>query len=125
MARPNSVILFDDRLVIVDLKYGMGVKVDAEDNEQLQLYALGLNKSLAAERDEAVLRARNVDEWLSRAMAEGVKLREALQGALVRDAKTGRMRKWIEPTQAETFSADVEAHAVTAVFTNEEQTNAL
>ena len=37
----NSVILFDDRLVIVDLKYGMGVKVDAEDNEQLQLYALG------------------------------------------------------------------------------------
>lgn len=37
----DSVILHDDRITIVDLKYGMGVKVDAEDNEQLMLYALG------------------------------------------------------------------------------------
>ena len=31
----------DGELVIVDLKYGMGVKVDAECNPQLSLYALG------------------------------------------------------------------------------------
>ncbi len=37
----DSVILFDDRCVVVDLKYGMGVRVDAESNEQLMLYALG------------------------------------------------------------------------------------
>lgn len=37
----DSVILFDDRCVVIDLKYGMGVKVDAEENEQLMLYALG------------------------------------------------------------------------------------
>ena len=37
----DAVVLQPDRIVIVDLKYGMGVKVDAEDNEQLNLYALG------------------------------------------------------------------------------------
>ncbi len=36
----DAVIFHDDVLFIVDLKYGMGVKVDAIDNEQLQLYAL-------------------------------------------------------------------------------------
>ena len=37
----DAVILKGDELYVVDLKYGMGVKVDAENNEQLQLYALG------------------------------------------------------------------------------------
>jgi hypothetical protein len=37
----DAVILGDDTLYVVDLKYGMGVKVDAADNEQLQIYALG------------------------------------------------------------------------------------
>jgi hypothetical protein len=40
----DAVILGDDTLFVVDLKYGMGVKVDAQDNEQLQLYALGALK---------------------------------------------------------------------------------
>ena len=44
---PNSfgtadcIILAGDTIKIIDLKYGMGVKVDAEENEQLMLYALG------------------------------------------------------------------------------------
>ncbi len=29
------------KLIVVDLKYGMGVRVEAQDNEQLMLYALG------------------------------------------------------------------------------------
>ena len=37
----DAVVLHEDRVTIVDLKYGMGVKVDAVDNEQLKLYALG------------------------------------------------------------------------------------
>lgn len=37
----DAIIVHAARLTVVDLKYGMGVKVDAEDNEQLQLYALG------------------------------------------------------------------------------------
>lgn len=36
----DCIILHDDEIVLVDLKYGMGVKVEAEENEQLMLYAL-------------------------------------------------------------------------------------
>lgn len=37
----DCVIISDDRLHIVDFKYGMGVLVEAEDNPQMKLYALG------------------------------------------------------------------------------------
>jgi hypothetical protein len=36
----DAVILAGNEMVIVDLKYGRGVKVDAENNEQLCIYAL-------------------------------------------------------------------------------------
>jgi len=37
----DAVILRDDELIVVDLKYGRGVAVNALENEQLMLYALG------------------------------------------------------------------------------------
>lgn len=37
----DSCIIADNVLEIVDLKYGKGVKVDADDNPQLKLYAIG------------------------------------------------------------------------------------
>ena len=37
----DCVIVADDTLYIVDLKYGMGVLVDAVENPQMKLYALG------------------------------------------------------------------------------------
>lgn len=37
----DAVIVRGNELVVVDLKYGMGVKVDAANNPQLQMYALG------------------------------------------------------------------------------------
>ena len=37
----DAVIIHPDRLTVIDLKYGMGVKVEALENEQLMLYALG------------------------------------------------------------------------------------
>ena len=37
----DCVIIADDRLHIVDFKYGLGVLVDAVDNPQMKLYALG------------------------------------------------------------------------------------
>jgi hypothetical protein len=37
----DAVILAGDTIKIIDLKYGMGVRVDATENEQLMLYALG------------------------------------------------------------------------------------
>jgi len=38
----DAVILKDDEVIVVDLKYGTGVRVEAENNEQAQLYALGV-----------------------------------------------------------------------------------
>ena len=37
----DAVILAGDTIKVIDLKFGMGVRVDATENEQLQLYALG------------------------------------------------------------------------------------
>ena len=37
----DCVIVSDDRLHIIDFKYGMGVLVDATDNPQMKCYALG------------------------------------------------------------------------------------
>ena len=37
----DVVIVKGGELIVMDLKFGMGVKVDATDNPQLQLYALG------------------------------------------------------------------------------------
>lgn len=37
----DHVCCTDDKLTITDLKYGIGVKVDAPNNTQLQIYALG------------------------------------------------------------------------------------
>jgi len=40
----DTVIMAGDELAIVDLKYGRGVKVDADHNEQLGIYALAAMK---------------------------------------------------------------------------------
>ena len=37
----DAIIIKGDEIIIVDLKYGMGVRVDAGDNPQLMIYALG------------------------------------------------------------------------------------
>lgn len=37
----DAVILKSDQIIVVDFKYGMGERVDANENEQLMLYALG------------------------------------------------------------------------------------
>ena len=42
----DAVIVRPGELQVHDLKYGMGVKVDAEENKQLMLYALGVREVL-------------------------------------------------------------------------------
>lgn len=37
----DAVVLSDDELCVIDFKYGKGVRVDAENNPQMMLYALG------------------------------------------------------------------------------------
>ncbi len=45
----DTVIVKGDELIIVDLKFGRGVRVDAENNPQLRLYALGAMAAFAHE----------------------------------------------------------------------------
>jgi hypothetical protein len=66
----DAIILRDDELIVIDLKYGMGVRVDATDNEQLQLYALGALNDFGYLADFTMVtmvihqpRLNHVSEW--------------------------------------------------------------
>ena len=43
----DCIMVTDDRLLIADFKYGKGVRVEAENNTQMQLYALGAWKKFS------------------------------------------------------------------------------
>lgn len=67
----DAIILAGDTLIICDLKTGRGVKVDAEENEQLQLYALGALETFGVLGDfqqvkVAIVQPRldHVSEWI-------------------------------------------------------------
>lgn len=66
----DVVILGENELQVHDLKFGMGVKVDAEENEQLMLYALGAmyEFSMLAEFENIRMvihqpRLNHISEW--------------------------------------------------------------
>lgn len=66
----DAVIISKGKLQIIDLKYGMGVLVNAENNSQMMLYALGALKKFGKEYDikEVKLtifqpRRENVSVW--------------------------------------------------------------
>jgi hypothetical protein len=67
----DAVIITDDEIIIVDLKFGMGNRVDAEDNSQLKMYALAAVDKYAIIHDfkDARLvihqpRLSHVSEWV-------------------------------------------------------------
>lgn len=43
----DAVIICDDSIEVIDLKYGAGIAVNAKDNPQLRLYALGVYSELS------------------------------------------------------------------------------
>lgn len=66
----DAVILHRNEMVVVDLKYGMGVKVDAENNPQLMMYALGAYEEFGIAWDGDMVtmvihqpRLNHVSEW--------------------------------------------------------------
>jgi hypothetical protein len=66
----DAIIIKGDELIVIDLKYGMGVQVDASENEQLQLYALGALNDYDMLADFSVVtmvihqpRKNHVSEW--------------------------------------------------------------
>jgi hypothetical protein len=66
----DAVVLLPDELVVVDLKYGRGVKVDAEENEQLAIYGAAALEEFSIAGDFAHVRVvihqprlDHVSEW--------------------------------------------------------------
>ena len=68
--RSDAIIMDGNSIIVVDLKYGMGVSVEAEQNEQAQMYALGALEeySIAADFTHAEMhihmpRKGHVSSW--------------------------------------------------------------
>jgi hypothetical protein len=67
----DTVILAGDELIIIDLKFGMGLRVDAENNPQLQIYALAALEEFGLAEDFKTVRMvihqprlNHVSEWV-------------------------------------------------------------
>lgn len=89
----DAVVIVGNELQIHDLKYGRGVRVDAEQNEQLQLYALGALEqfNLLYDFDSVRLfihqpRLNHVSEWalsVEELLAFGQRAQEAAASVIV------------------------------------------
>lgn len=111
----DAVIIRPGEITVIDLKYGMGVKVDAADNPQLQMYALGAYESFDVLGDfETVTmvihqpRLNHVSEWsipAAQLREFGEEVRRAAQqveDAVAGFAVTGEARFLDEPLNAQT-----------------------
>lgn len=88
----DAIIVSDDELQIHDLKYGRGVKVDAYENEQLMLYALGALEEfdLLYDFKKVILfihqpRLNHISEWevsLEHLRGFGIHVRDAAEKAI-------------------------------------------
>ncbi|WP_302615643.1 DUF2800 domain-containing protein [uncultured Enterobacter sp.] len=89
----DGVIIAGTELQIHDLKYGKGVRVDAEQNEQLQLYALGALEQFSMLYDFETVRLfihqprlNHVSEWaltVDELQAFGERAQEAAASVIV------------------------------------------
>lgn len=89
----DAVIIAGNELQVHDLKYGRGVKVDAENNPQLQLYALGALEQFSMLYDFETVRMfihqprlNHVSEWalpVAKLEAFGREAQEAAANAIV------------------------------------------
>ena len=77
----DCVILHGDTLHVVDLKYGKGVQVSAENNPQLRLYALGAVKEYNLLYDIQHIQMHIVQPRLDHVSVESLTAEELLQWA--------------------------------------------
>ena len=88
----DAIVLVDDTIHVIDLKYGRGVVVDAENNTQGLLYALGAYSEFELTREfkNVVIhivqpRLDHISEWsisIADLLKEGERLRQAAELAL-------------------------------------------
>lgn len=81
----DVVALVGDELQVIDLKYGMGLRVDAQDNPQLQMYAAAALRDFSLMRDFKTVRMVIIQPRLN-AISEWVQTVEQLD-AFVEDVQ--------------------------------------
>jgi hypothetical protein len=107
----DAIIMADngDYMHVIDLKYGLGVRVDAYENEQLQMYALGALNQFAMFGDFKKVklhvhqpRLEHEDEWetdITSLGAFGARVKEA--AARVREAqKSNSLEGFFNPSKS-------------------------
>lgn len=77
----DAVIVSDDTLEVIDFKYGKGVPVDATNNPQLRLYALGAYAALSALYDFKYVVTAVVQPRIDRMGSEKLTVEELLTWA--------------------------------------------
>lgn len=93
----DAVIVQDDKIRVIDLKYGRGLRVDAEENTQAILYALGVyaEHELFIDIKNVVItivqpRLDHIDEWeisISELLKRGEWIRQRAEEANSPDAE--------------------------------------
>lgn len=92
----DAVVVLPDELDIRDLKYGRGVKVDAEDNEQLQIYALSALDEYSYLGDFKQIRMGIVQPRLDHVSESVIGIKELRQFGVVAAAAAGKCRAAVE-----------------------------
>lgn len=95
----DCVIVSDDIMEIIDFKYGKGVRVEAEDNSQMMLYALGAYERYKALYDINGIRMTIFQPRLSNSVSTA----EIYIGELLEWAKT-----YVKPRAALAYRGDGE-----------------
>ena len=79
----DAIIVNEDVIEVIDLKYGKGVRVDAEGNSQMRLYALGACAMFGDLYDFKTVRMTIVQPRLDHVSTEELTLNDLLQWARV------------------------------------------
>lgn len=117
----DALIVKDDELIVVDLKYGKGIRVDAENNSQGVLYALGAFAEVEAIYDITSVRIvivqprlDHVDEWvitLDELLKLGETYRTAAEAALSDDGERLPGEKQCQWCKAKATCPQLKQHA--------------
>ena len=79
----DAIIISDDTIEVIDLKYGKGVRVDAEGNSQIRLYALGAYALFSDLYDFDKVRMTIVQPRLDHVSTEELTVQDLLEWAKV------------------------------------------
>lgn len=92
----DAIIAMRDELIVIDLKTGRGVKVDAEDNEQLQIYALSALDEYSYLGDFKQIRMGIVQPRLDHVSESVIGIKELRQFGVVVAAAAGKCSAAVE-----------------------------